>query len=68
MDIAVTEGRLNLDGYSNGWFLLPVRSPSGLTMKVRGLLLKGVIFNLLEQVVSEEAGEAAWERAIVASQ
>jgi len=26
--------------------------------------LKGVVFNLLEQVVSEEAGEAAWEQAI----
>jgi hypothetical protein len=26
--------------------------------------MKGVVFNLLEQVVSEEAGEAAWERAI----
>ena len=26
--------------------------------------MKGVVFNLLEDVVSEEAGEAAWERAI----
>jgi hypothetical protein len=26
--------------------------------------MKGVVFNLLEQVVSEEAGEAAWEKAI----
>ena len=26
--------------------------------------MKGVVFNLLEQVVSEEAGEAAWEQAI----
>ena len=25
--------------------------------------LKGVVFNLLEHVVSEEAGETAWERA-----
>jgi hypothetical protein len=33
-------------------------------LKVRGSLLKGVVFNLLEQVVSEEAGEAAWEQAI----
>ena len=29
--------------------------------------MKGVVFNLLEQVVSEEAGEAAWERAITDS-
>ena len=29
--------------------------------------MKGVVFNLLEQVVSEEAGEAAWEQAIVES-
>ena len=29
--------------------------------------MKGVVFNLLEQVVSEEAGEAAWEQAIVDS-
>jgi len=26
--------------------------------------VKGIVFNLLEEVVSEEAGEAAWERAI----
>lgn len=26
--------------------------------------MKGIVFNLLEEVVSEEAGEAAWERAI----
>ncbi len=26
--------------------------------------MKGVVFNLLEQVVSEEAGEATWEQAI----
>ncbi|MDQ3728846.1 MAG: heme NO-binding domain-containing protein [Actinomycetota bacterium] len=29
--------------------------------------MKGVVFNLLEQVVSEEAGEAAWEQAIAES-
>jgi hypothetical protein len=29
--------------------------------------VKGVVFNLLEEVVSEEAGEAAWERAIAES-
>lgn len=29
--------------------------------------IKGVVFNLLEQVVSEEAGEPAWERAITES-
>jgi hypothetical protein len=27
--------------------------------------MKGVVFNLLEQVVSEEAGESAWENAIL---
>lgn len=29
--------------------------------------MKGVIFNLLEEVVSEEAGEAVWEQAIARS-
>jgi hypothetical protein len=29
--------------------------------------LKGVVFNLLEKAVSEEAGEAAWERAVADS-
>jgi hypothetical protein len=29
--------------------------------------LKGVVFNLLEEVVSENAGEAAWERATAQS-
>ncbi|HYH62864.1 MAG TPA: heme NO-binding domain-containing protein [Solirubrobacterales bacterium] len=29
--------------------------------------MKGVVFNLLEQVVSEEAGEAAWDKAIADS-
>jgi hypothetical protein len=33
-------------------------------MKVRGSRLKGIVFNLLEQAVSEEAGDAARERAI----
>ena len=29
--------------------------------------MKGVVFNLLEEVVSEEAGEAAWDQAIAES-
>ena len=29
--------------------------------------MKGVVFNLLEEVVSEEAGEAAWDKAIADS-
>lgn len=29
--------------------------------------MKGVVFNLLEKVVSEEAGESAWEQAIADS-
>ncbi len=29
--------------------------------------MKGVVFNLLEEVVSEEAGDAAWEHAIAES-
>jgi hypothetical protein len=41
-----------------------IRTCSAMTMKVRGSRLKGVVFNLLEQAVSEEAGAAARKRPI----
>ena len=46
---------------------LSYKALRSLTMEGTRFALKGVVFNLLEQVVSEEAGEAAWEQAVAES-